>query len=87
MTAMVEMGLALMDPRWVLHLEGMGPIGDEVVVLSAGPAAGIVARFEVDLPRPRPLLDIRTDPRFHALYAKVWSALRAEVMRSHERQL
>ncbi len=73
---------------FVTHdLEEAIALGDEVVVLSAGPAAGIVARFEVDLPRPRPLLDIRTDSRFHALYAKVWSALRAEVMRSHERHI
>ena len=73
---------------FVTHdLEEAIALGDEVVVLSAGPAAGIVARFEVDLPRPRPLLDIRTVPRFHELYAKVWSGLRAEVMRSHGRQL
>ena len=73
---------------FVTHdLEEAIALGDEVVVLSAGPAAQVVARFEVDLPRPRPLLDIRTEPRFHQLYAQVWTALRAEVMRSHERQL
>jgi NitT/TauT family transport system ATP-binding protein len=73
---------------FVTHdLEEAIALGDEVVVLSAGPAARVVARFEVDLPRPRPLLDIRTEPRFHQLYAQVWSALRGEVMRSYERQL
>jgi NitT/TauT family transport system ATP-binding protein len=73
---------------FVTHdLEEAIALGDEVVVLSAGPAARVVARFEVDLARPRPLLDIRTEPRFHQLYAQVWSALRGEVMRSYERQL
>ena len=73
---------------FVTHdLEEAIALGDEVVVLSAGPAARVVSRFEVDLPRPRPLLDIRTEPRFHQLYAQVWSALRGEVMRSYERQL
>ncbi len=73
---------------FVTHdLEEAIALGDEVLVLSAGPAAHLVARFEVDLPRPRPLLDIRTEPRFHQLYAQVWTALREEVMRSHERQL
>lgn len=73
---------------FVTHdLEEAIALGDEVVVLSAGPAARIVQRFEVDLPRPRPLLDIRTEPRFHQIYAQVWSALRGEVMRSYERQL
>ena len=72
---------------FVTHdLEEAIALGDEVVVLSAGPAARVVSRFEVDLPRPRPLLDIRTEPRFHQLYAQVWSALRGEVMRSYERQ-
>jgi NitT/TauT family transport system ATP-binding protein len=72
---------------FVTHdLEEAIALGDEVVVLSAGPAARVVERFQVDLPRPRPLLDIRTEPRFHALYAQVWTALRGEVMRSYERQ-
>jgi NitT/TauT family transport system ATP-binding protein len=73
---------------FVTHdLEEAIGLGDEVVVLSAGPASRIVARFPVDLPRPRPLLDIRTEPRFHELYALVWSALRSQVMRSYERPL
>lgn len=72
---------------FVTHdLEEAIALGDEVVVLSAGPASRIVARFPVDLARPRPLLDIRTEPRFQELYAQVWSALRTEVIKSHEQQ-
>ena len=73
---------------FVTHdLEEAIALADEVVVLSAGPASRIVARHEIALPRPRALIDIRTEPRFHEIYREVWSALRAEVLRSHERQL
>lgn len=72
---------------FVTHdLEEAIALGDEVVVLSAGPAARVVARYEIDLERPRPLIDIKTEPRFIETYREVWSALRAEVMRSYERQ-
>jgi NitT/TauT family transport system ATP-binding protein len=59
-------------------------MSDEVVVLSAGPASRIVGRYRVDLPRPRNLIDIKTDPRFMAVYSSVWSDLREEVLKSHE---
>jgi NitT/TauT family transport system ATP-binding protein len=59
-------------------------MSDEVVVLSAGPASRIVGRYRVDLPRPRNLIDIKTDPRFIAVYSSVWSDLREEVLKSHE---
>jgi NitT/TauT family transport system ATP-binding protein len=66
-------------------LEEAIAMSDEVVVLSAGPASRIVARHRVDLPRPRPLLDIKTDQRFGDLYRTIWSDLRMEVLRSYER--
>ena len=60
MTAMVEMGLDLMDPRRVHHLEGMGPIGNEVVVLdqagAGGPCCG--TRVRRDRTRVRGLLSV-----------------------------
>jgi NitT/TauT family transport system ATP-binding protein len=59
-------------------------MSDEVIVLSAGPASRIVGRYRVDLPRPRNLIDIKTDPRFMAIYSNVWLDLRQEVLKSHE---
>ncbi|WP_416968910.1 ABC transporter ATP-binding protein [Streptomyces sp. 4F14] len=61
-------------------------LSDEIVLLSAGPASRIVGRYEVGLPRPRALLDLRTDPAFTAVYTEIWAGLRAEVMKSYERQ-
>jgi len=60
-------------------------LSDEVVLLSAGPAAGVVGRYPVDLPRPRNLLDIRTHPEFTEIYARIGADLRKEVMKVYER--
>jgi NitT/TauT family transport system ATP-binding protein len=71
---------------FVTHdLEEALALADEVVVLSAGPASRIVNRYAVDLPRPRDLIDIRTEPRFHELYRHIWSELREEVLASYAR--
>jgi NitT/TauT family transport system ATP-binding protein len=78
------------SPKTVLFvthdLEDAIALSDEVIVLSAGPASRVVARRAVDLPRPRDLVDIRTDPRFTALYNEIWSKLREEVLASYERE-
>jgi NitT/TauT family transport system ATP-binding protein len=71
---------------FVTHdLEEALALADEVIVLSAGPASHIVNRYEIDLPRPRDLMDIRTHPRFEELYARIWSELREEVLASYAR--
>jgi NitT/TauT family transport system ATP-binding protein len=57
-------------------------LADEVVVLSAGPASGIVARHAVNVPRPRNLMDVQLSPAFNDLYRGLWSVLREEVLRS-----
>jgi NitT/TauT family transport system ATP-binding protein len=61
-------------------------LSDEIVVLSAGPNAHIVGRYTVDLPRPRDLIDIRTEPHFGELYRQIWADLREEVLKSYEQQ-
>jgi NitT/TauT family transport system ATP-binding protein len=66
-------------------LEEAIALSDEVVVLSAGPASRIVARHVVDLPRPRDLIDLKTDPLFADLYRVIWSDLRSEVLKSYDR--
>ncbi len=60
-------------------------LADEVVLLAAGPSSSIVGRYEVDLPRPRDLLSIKTTARFAELYSTIWGDLREEVIHSYER--
>lgn len=66
-------------------LEEAIAMADEVVVLSAGPASRIIGRHAVNLPRPRCLIDIKTEPAFTEMYRVIWSDLRAEVLKSYER--
>jgi NitT/TauT family transport system ATP-binding protein len=61
-------------------------LSDEVAVLSAGPASRVVGRYMIDLPRPRNLIDIRTEPRFTDLYRLIWSTLREQVLKSYVQQ-
>ncbi len=71
---------------FVTHdLEEAVSLSDEVVVLSAGPASRIVACHIVDIPRPRRLMDIRTEPRFAELYREIWAELKEEVLTSYAR--
>ena len=68
---------------FVTHdLEEAIALADEVVVLSAGPASRVVARYAVTLERPRDLMELRTSPAFIDLYKATWSVLRQEVIRS-----
>ncbi|MBV8849244.1 MAG: ABC transporter ATP-binding protein [Methylobacteriaceae bacterium] len=59
-------------------------LADRVLVMSAGPAARIIAEHRIDLPRPRASTDIRLEPRFHALQRAIWADLRDEVMRAYD---
>jgi NitT/TauT family transport system ATP-binding protein len=65
-------------------LEEAIALADQVVVLSAGPAARIVAHHPVTLARPRDLLELRTAPDFVDLYRAIWAVLREQVIRSQE---
>ena len=68
---------------FVTHdLEEAIALADEVVVLSAGPAAHVVARHPVTLDRPRDLMELRTAPAFVDLYRAIWAVLRQEVIKS-----
>jgi len=77
------------SPKTVLFvthdLEEALSLSDEVVVLSAGPASRVIARHSIDLPRPRNLMDIRTEPRFGELYSEIWAQLKEEVLTSYAR--
>jgi NitT/TauT family transport system ATP-binding protein len=62
-------------------------MSDRVVVLSAGPATRPIGEFAIDLPRPRDVAEIRTDPRFVEFHARIWAVLRDEVLKGYAQQL
>ena len=71
---------------FVTHdLEEAIALADRVVVLTAGPGT-VKGTFEVDLPRPRNVAEIRFQPRFAQIYEAIWNQLRDEVLVSYERQ-
>ena len=62
-------------------------MSDRVVVLSAGPATHPIGEFEIDLPRPRDVAEVRSDPRFVQLHSQIWAVLRDEVLKGYAQQL
>jgi NitT/TauT family transport system ATP-binding protein len=70
---------------FVTHdLEEAIALADKVVVLTAGPGT-VKATFQIDLPRPRLVQEIRFDARFVELYQQIWGALREEVQIAYAR--
>jgi NitT/TauT family transport system ATP-binding protein len=70
---------------FVTHdLEEAIALADRVIVMSAGPAAKIVGDFRVELPRPRDIAEIRTEPAFHQIHKAIWASLRVEVQKTYE---
>jgi NitT/TauT family transport system ATP-binding protein len=65
-------------------LEEAISLSDQVVVMTASPGR-IKAVYEIDLPRPRNVTEIRFQPAFGRLYERLWSDLRDEVLLSYER--
>jgi ABC-type nitrate/sulfonate/bicarbonate transport system, ATPase component len=61
-------------------------MSDRVVVLSAGPATHPIGEFNIDLPRPRDVAEVRMQPRFVELHAAIWSVLREEVLKGYAQQ-
>jgi NitT/TauT family transport system ATP-binding protein len=62
-------------------------MSDRVVVLSAGPATHPLGEFVIDLPRPRQVAEVRTQPRFIELHTQIWAVLRDEVLKGYAQQL
>jgi NitT/TauT family transport system ATP-binding protein len=58
-------------------------LSDRVIVLSAGPATRPIATFDIDLARPRDVADVRSDPRFVELHARIWQAMKDEVLKGY----
>ena len=64
-------------------LEEAIALSDQVVVMTASPGR-VKASYEIDLPRPRNVTEIRFEPRFGRLYERLWADLRDEVLMSYE---
>ena len=62
-------------------------MSDRVVVMSAGPASHPMGEFAIDLPRPRDVAEVKTQPRFLELHAAIWGELREEVLKGYAQQL
>src|SRR5262249_2849673 len=70
---------------FVTHdLEEAIALADKVVVLTVGPAT-VKAEFKVDIPRPRRVQEIKSQPRFSELYEQIWATLRDEVQLAYAR--
>jgi NitT/TauT family transport system ATP-binding protein len=69
---------------FVTHdLEEAIALSDRVVVMSAGPEAGIVGNYTVPLERPRDIADIRLEKSFHEIHRDIWSTLKVEVSKAY----
>jgi NitT/TauT family transport system ATP-binding protein len=70
---------------FVTHdLEEAIALSDRVCVITAGPGT-VKGIYDIDLPRPRHVSEIRFEPRFVELYREIWEDLRDEVLVSYER--
>ena len=58
-------------------------LSDRVMVMSAGPQSRFIGEFTIDLPRPRDIAEVRSDPRFHRLHSEIWGCLRDEVRKTY----
>jgi NitT/TauT family transport system ATP-binding protein len=69
---------------FVTHdLEEAIALSDQVVVMTASPGR-VKAVYDIDLPRPRNVTEIRFTPEFGRLYERLWNDLRDEVLVSYE---
>ncbi|WP_067503353.1 ABC transporter ATP-binding protein [Actinoplanes sp. TFC3] len=67
---------------FVTHdLEEAIALADRVVVMTSSPAT-VKAIFDVPLPRPRDVEEIRLTPAFVETYREIWQSLREEVARA-----
>jgi NitT/TauT family transport system ATP-binding protein len=69
---------------FVTHdLEEAIALADRVVIMSAGPSARIIGDWRVPLERPRDIFEVRLNEEFHTLHRKIWSVLKAEVLKGY----
>jgi NitT/TauT family transport system ATP-binding protein len=72
---------------FVTHdLEEAIALADKVYVLTAGPAT-VKTVFDIELPRPRVMSEIRYDSHFIEIARVIWDSLREEVQIGHQRTM
>jgi NitT/TauT family transport system ATP-binding protein len=59
-------------------------LSERVFLLSARPGR-IVKEFQIDLPKERSAIAIRTDPRFQKIQREMWSELTTQVLQQQDR--
>ena len=64
-------------------LEEAISLSDRVVVLSAGPATRPIGAFQIDLPRPRDVAEVRLTRHYVELHKQIWELLKAEVLKGY----
>jgi NitT/TauT family transport system ATP-binding protein len=67
-------------------LEEAIALSDRVVVLSAGPETRPIGEYVIDIERPRDVSEVRLTPRFLELHAKIWHAMKGEVLKGYAQQ-
>jgi NitT/TauT family transport system ATP-binding protein len=60
-------------------------LGDRILVMTAHPGK-IKKIIDVDIPRPRDLITLRSAPEFMSLYREVWNLLSEEVLHPRNNQ-
>jgi NitT/TauT family transport system ATP-binding protein len=60
-------------------LEEALSLSDEVLLMGGGPRSRVRHRYQVPLPRPRDLVEVRTHPAFGPLARRLWQDLASEV--------
>jgi NitT/TauT family transport system ATP-binding protein len=60
-------------------------LSDRVVIMSAGPAARIIGDWQVPLPRPRDIAEVKLDPAFARIHREIWQMLKSEVLKGYAR--
>jgi NitT/TauT family transport system ATP-binding protein len=69
---------------FVTHdLEEAIALSDRVVIMSAGPASRIIGDWEVALPRPRDIAEVKHERAFQDLHREIWAVLKAEVLKGY----
>jgi NitT/TauT family transport system ATP-binding protein len=60
-------------------------LSDRVVIMSAGPAAGMIGDWPVPLSRPRDIAEVKIDPAFARIHREIWQMLKSEVLKGYAR--
>jgi NitT/TauT family transport system ATP-binding protein len=61
-------------------------LGDRVIVMTNRPGS-VKSIVDIDLPRPRNVLDMQSNEGFFGIRSRIWTALREEVLTLRQREI